>query len=142
MIIDKVKAYLKTCPLLVAKAKKGTINVNYLGEEPCEYSIEVISVNPLVKRYTDGGELRQYLFAVCSREAYDANALENMNVAKFFEEFEDWISEQDKAGIYPELSNGMQAIKIEVVSSGYLDSSDEDRARFSIEIKLTYRKER
>ena len=140
MIIDKVKAYLKTCPLLAAK--KGTINVNYLGEEPCEYSIEVIPVNPLVKRYTDGGELRQYLFALASREGYGPEALENMNIAKFFEEFEDWISEQDKAGKYPILEDNLKAIKIEVVSSGYLDAAEVNRARFSIEIKLTYRKER
>ncbi len=139
MIIDKVKAYLKGCPLLAAK---GTINVNYLGAEPCKYSIETIPVNPLVKRYTDGGELRQYLFALVSREAYDENALENMNVAKFFEEFENFISEQDKSGNYPALSDGLDAIKIEVVSSGYLASADEKTARFSVEIKLTYRKER
>lgn len=140
MIIDAIKTYVKTCPLLAAK---GTINVNYLGKEPCKYAIENIPANPVVKKYTDGGELRQFLFALVSRECYDANALENMNVAQFFEDFEKWITEQDDSGIFPILSDTkLHPTKIEVTSSGYLSSADATTARFAIELKLTYKRER
>ncbi len=140
MIIDAIKTYIKTCPLL---ASKGTINVNYLGKEPCRYAIENVPANPVVKRYTDGGELRQYLFALVSREAYDNNALENMNVSKFFEDFEKWITEQDESGNYPILTDAkLKPTKIEVTSSGYLYSADETTAKFEVELKLTYRRER
>lgn len=139
MIIECIKDYIKTCPFI----KRGAINVNYLGADPIKYTIDNIPAKPLVKRYVDGSELRQYLFAFASREAYDANALENMDVAKFFESFEDWIAEQDSKNNLPVFADSkFTATKIEVISSGYLLSADETTARFQVELKLTYRKDR
>lgn len=138
-MIDAVKSYIEGCPLLTAKK----INVNYLGEKPCKYTIETIPASPVVKKYVDGGELRQYLFALTSRESYDADTIENMNVARFFEEFEAWINEQDNSSNFPTLTEAKcTPTKIEVTSTGFLSAADETTARFTVELKLTYRKER
>lgn len=138
MIIDAVKKYIETCPLL----KRGKINVNYLGDEPVKYSIDTVPASPVVKRYTDGGELRQFLFVFASREAYDANALENMKVSQFFEEFENWVSTQDIKRIYPVFDDKkLTATKIETVTSGYMYDVTRTTARFQIQLKLTYRKD-
>lgn len=139
MIIENLKKYIGSCPLL----KKGKINVNYLGDEPISYAIHPVPAEPVVKRYTDGGTLRQYIFTFSSVEAYDANALENMKVAQFFEEFAAWIEEQDEKGNYPALSdNRAKATRIEVLTSGYLYNEENTVAQFQMELKLTYRKER
>ena len=138
MIIENLRSYLKKCPLL----KKDKINVNYLGDEPVSYAIEPMPCSPIVKRYTDGGTLRQYLFVFSSCEAYDDNALANMDVAQFFEEFENWICEQDDKGIYPDLKDDkIKVTRLEVTSSGYLFNEDEKTAQFQLQLKLTFRKE-
>lgn len=138
MIIENVRSYLRKCPLL----KKDKINVNYLGDEPVNYAIEPMPASPIVKRYTDGGTLRQYLFTFSSCEAYDENTLENMKVAQFFEEFENWICEQDNKGNYPDLKDSKVKVKrLEVMSSGYLFNEEGTMAHFQLELKLTYRKE-
>ena len=138
MFTQALKKYIESCPLIT----KGKINVNYLGEKPVKYSIENVPAKPIVKKYTDGGTLRQYLFVFASREAYDENALENMNTAKFFEEFEAWIEEQNSKKIYPTVEDPkVRVTRIETTTSSYLYDSDTTTARFQIQCKITYKKE-
>lgn len=138
MFTQALKKYIESCPLIT----KGKINVNYLGEKPVKYSIENVPAKPIVKKYTDGGTLRQYLFVFASREAYDENALENMNTAKFFEEFEAWIEEQNSKKIYPTVDDPkVKVTRIETTTSSYLYDSDTTTARFQIQCKITYKKE-
>ncbi len=137
-MIQEVQKYIKTCPLI----EKDKINVNYLGEKPVKYTIDNVPVNPIVKRYTDGGSLRQFVFVFASRETYDGNTLENMKISQFFEEFHNWIEEQDDNKIYPVFEdNKITPTKIEVLTSGYLYDNTGTTARFQIQVKLTYRKD-
>lgn len=139
MKIENLKKYIGKCPLL----KKGTINVNYIGDKPVAYSIALIPAEPIVKRYVDGGTLRQFLFSFSSVEAYDENTLENMKVAQFFQDFAAWIEEQDDKGNYPDVGDAKEkATRIEVLNSGYLFNEENTVAQFQIELKLTYKKER
>ncbi len=138
MFTEATKKYIETCPLI----KKSRINVNYLGEKPVQYSIDNVPAKPIVKKYTDGGTLRQFLFVFASREAYDENTLENMDVAKFFEEFENWIEEQDRNKVFPVTEDPkVKVTRIETTTSGYLFDSDTKTARFQIQCKITYKKE-
>ena len=99
-------------------------------------------VSPIVKRYTDGGTLRQFVFVFASRETYDGNTLENMKISQFFEEFHNWIENQDNNKMYPVFEdNKITPTKIEVLTSGYLYDNTGTTARFQIQIKLTYRKD-
>lgn len=139
MQIKNLKKYIAQCPLL----EKGKINVNYIGDEPVAYAIVPIPAEPIVKRYVDGGTLRQFLFTFSSIEAYDNNTLENMKVAQFFEDFANWIEAQDEQSNYPELGDEKEkATRIEVLNSGYLYNEEKPVAQFQIELKLTYKKER
>ena len=138
MFTQAVKKYIEACPLIT----KGKINVNYLGEKSVKYSIDNVPAKPIVKQYTDGGTLRQYLFVFASREAYDENALENMNTAKFFEDFEAWIEEQNTKKNYPKIDNPkVKVTKIETLTCGYPYDTDTNTARFQIQCKITYKKE-
>ena len=59
-IIGALRDYFLSCPLLGDKP----LNIDYLPERGLEYSIDTTPATEIVKRYTDGSSIRQYLFAV------------------------------------------------------------------------------
>ena len=132
-ITESIRTYLCTCPFL----KDGIINVDYLGEKPTEYTVECVPAAKEAKRYTDGSSLKQYLFLFASREYYGQDVLTNIENSRFYEQFSNWISQQDKKGIYPVLENGIPQ-KIETLSSGYLFHGNGTDARYQIQCRLTY----
>ena len=138
MIIDNIREFIKGCPLL----ENDKINVNYLGGDTVSYTIEQVPTNPLIKRYSDGGKQKQVLFIFASRENYDEDVLENMDVAKFYEEFAEWIEEQNESGNLPILDGGMISQAMETLTSGYLINSEDRTARFQIQLRLVYYKPR
>lgn len=137
-MIAEIKKLIETCPLL----KDGKINVNYLGDDDLPYSIDAVPSNPVVKSYVDGSEVRQYLFIFASRELYTERIKDNADVAKFYEDFSNWIEEINNTGNIPiDLGDKYKALSIEVLTGGYLFNADETTARYQIQCRLTYYKE-
>lgn len=136
-IIDALEKYFIGCELL----KDGALRVDYLGERPVEYTIEVLPCDPVVKRYIGGSTVRQYLFAFGSREFYSQERLQNIQNSAFYERLADWVETRSLSGILPELPDGMEAQKLEVVSSGYLFDGSMSNARYQIQLRLLYFKE-
>ena len=133
-IIKGIRDYICTCPYL----KDGKLNVDYLGAEPTEYVVESVPSSGVIKRYADGGVLRQYLFIFGSREYYSGKVLEQLERSGFYEDFAGWIESQEKKGIYPVLPDGLVAQKIEVTSTGYMLDATEKNARYQIQCRLVY----
>lgn len=138
MIIDKIRDFMLTCPLL----EKGSININCLGGTPVCYSIEQVAKEPVVKRYCDGGALKQCCFIFAVRDSYDEVPEFNQQAAQMMEEIESWVEQQNKAGNLPKLENNLLSERIEVTSSGSMFDSTIDSARLQIELRLLYRQER
>lgn len=136
-IIDALEKYFIGCELL----KDGALRVDYLGEKPVEYTIEVLPCDPVVKRYLGGSTVRQYLFAFGSREFYSQERLQNIQNSAFYELLADWVETRSMSGILPELPDGMEAQQLEVVSSGYLFDGSITNARYQIQLRLLYFKE-
>lgn len=136
-IIDSLEKYFIGCELL----KDGALRVDYLGEKPVEYTIEVLPCDPVVKRYLGGSTVRQYLFAFGSREFYSQERLQNIQNSAFYERLADWVETRSMSGILPELPDGMEAQQLEVVSSGYLFDGSMTNARYQIQLRLLYFKE-
>lgn len=136
-IIDALEKYFIGCELL----KDGALRVDYLGEKPVEYTIEVLPCDPVVKRYLGGSTVRQYLFAFGSREFYSQERLQNIQNSAFYELLADWVETRSMSGILPELPDGMEAQQLEVVSSGYLLDGSMTNARYQIQLRLLYFKE-
>lgn len=136
-IIDALEKYFIGCELL----KDGALRVDYLGEKPVEYTIEVLPCDPVVKRYLGGSTVRQYLFAFGSREFYSQERLQNIQNSAFYERLADWVETRSLSGILPELPDGMEARQLEVVSSGYLFDGSMTNARYQIQLRLLYFKE-
>jgi hypothetical protein len=136
-IIDALEKYFIGCELL----KDGALRVDYLGEKPVEYTIEVLPCDPVVKRYLGGSTVRQYLFTFGSREFYSQERLQNIQNSAFYERLADWVETRSMSGVLPELPDGMEAQQLEVVSSGYLFDGSMTNARYQIQLRLLYFKE-
>ena len=138
MIIDAIKKYIeKECPLVSGKK----IKVNNLGENTVSFSIYQVPSTPIIKKYVDGGTMRQAAFVFASREEYDAEVWKQIAAANFYEELQEWFEEQSKTKNLPMLDAGKKSLRIETQTSGYLMSSDRKTARYQIQCRLIYYKE-
>ena len=137
-IIKELRDFFVNCPLLEASSKIG---VDFLGPDAVEYTIEQVPCDPIVTRYIDGGTRRQYLFVFASREAYGADALNNMANCGFYEQLADWLETQNIKRNYPALPAGKIPISITAITSGYLFNAGPETGRYQIQCRLTYTQE-
>lgn len=137
-MIKSIRDYFLDCPLMLDKK----INVDYLGLEANQYTIDNIMADTVIKQYADGGAMKQYVFAIGSREYYNADAINNIENSGFYELFSEWIRAQNKLGNLPTLPGNREARKIEATTSGYLFSIDEDTAKYQIQLQITYYQDR
>lgn len=134
-MIESIRNYMCSCPLL----KDGCfLRVDFLGNEPTEYVIETVPTNRIIKRYVDGGSLREYLFIFASREYYSSDVLQNLENSGFYEDFAEWIESQNAKGIYPDMGRGKSACGIEALSNGYMFDATENEARYQIQCRIIY----
>ncbi len=133
-IIQGVIDYVTTCPLL----KEGYIRVSNLGPNPVEYGIETVPSNPIVEEYVDGSSVRQYLFAINSREYYSIDMLQNIVNSEFYEKLGDWFEEQDAHENFPDIGENKTVQKIELVTYGYLFATDRKTARYQLQLRIEY----
>ena len=115
MIIDKIRDFLYEYKFF--NDNNTFINVNYLGTEIGDFSIEPLPVSPTVKTYINCG---------------------------FFENFESWIEQKNDNFQLPILGQGMESRTIEIMSNGILiDESEMVRdCMYQISLRLTYYKKK
>ena len=117
--------------------KSKNINIDYLGSDADEYSIEKISCEPVIKQYIDGSTIRQYQFALTSIKFYDSNYSINMENNDFYELFEQWIKKQNDANNFPDIEG---AYAIEVTQDSSLETKETDTAKYQIQLRVLYRR--
>lgn len=113
------------------------INVDFLGENPTEFAIVPIPVDPILEKYVDGSSLRQYQFQLISCNDYGADVLQNMANSQFYEDLYDLIENNNKNEIWPDI-NGIESI--ECLNNGAILDATTNTARYSIQMKITYEK--
>lgn len=137
-IIKTLEEYFLKCDML----KDGCLRVDYLGEKPIEYAIEVLPCDPILKKYVNGDSVRQYLFAFGSKEFYSQERQQNIENSAFYERFSEWVEDQNDSGNLPVLPEGMEAEELKVISSGYLHGESGIHARYQIQLRLIYFKKK
>ena len=129
--LEQIRNYFLNCPVF---DKHSILHIDYLNEridETVEYSImSEINSNMIVKRYTDGSTLRQFLFSIMSKEDFSPSSL--------YEDLQDWIEKQNQLGILPDIE-GIQTI--EVVAPAYLFDAEANSATYQIQCRILYLKE-
>lgn len=136
-IIKSLWDYFLDCPL----TGERKLNVDYLPEKGIAYSIDTTPATEIVKQYTDGSSIRQYLFVFRSVNEYGNDELQNLANSGFYEQFSDWLEQQSCAGNFPQLPTGRAPIRIEAQSTGYLFTTGPDTGRYQIQCRLQYLQE-
>ena len=135
MIIENVREYIMSCPEL--KGKK--ININCLGTKLRSFSIDNVEADNVIKKYCDGGVLKQAVFTLSVRDRYDDVTGENTYVTSLLEKVEHWIFKQNMKKILPYFeSEELIPKSIEVTKSGYLHDTSMSNGRWKLEFRLIY----
>lgn len=136
MIIDAVREYMLSCPKLAGKK----ININCLGTKMRSFSIDNVASESVIKKYCDGGELKQAVFTLGVRDRYDEMLGENLYVMTLLEEIEDWIYKQNIIKNLPDLGgDDIIPRSIEVTKSGHLYDTSMSSGRWQLEFKIVYK---
>lgn len=137
-MIGRIKNFLSGCPLF----SDVDININFLGEEVVSGSVDNMSGEPVIKTYTDGGTLRQFLFAVSLRQRLGQDAQINSGAAGRLEQIGDWIENQSNHGNLPMLDSGRSPVSLEIMKTGWLEDKNADSAKYQLQCRLVYYQER
>ena len=133
-MINKLRNYFFELGIIDGNSN---INVDFLSNEPIQYVIEPIPVEPIIKAYKDGGSLRQFVFQFGSREYFGADVIQNMKNTEFYEDFSELIEDNNKKGVLPKI-NGIQSI--ECLNNGTINEDNTDNAKYVIQMRITYYK--
>lgn len=134
MIIDGLRNFLLTCPLFDG----AKISVDFLGDNPVGYALYAAGAAPVIKEYTDGDSLRQFVFHIDIREEYGKSSVKNMDKNKFCETLADWMDDKTMDGILPEIGADKKAQAIEVLSSGHLKSTNASDCIYTARCRILY----
>lgn len=133
-IIESVRDFILSYPEL----KDGCLMVDVLGSEPVEYMVEAVPCDPIHTKYVDGSCLKQFLFIFASREYFGTDVNQAIENLSFYEDFENWIEEQNNSGTLPDLGDGREAFSISVLTNGYSLSEEANTSRYQIQLRLLY----
>lgn len=138
IVIECVREWLRQYPGL-----KGRLDVDFLGDKVEQYSVDTIPCEEVIKRYRDGSKLKQFQFAVSSRNEYEQNIKQNVSNLKFFEDLTAWVEAKASAHELPAMDGNRIAQKLVVTSTGYPFNVGEDgKARYQIQMRFEYLQKR
>ncbi|NFR85810.1 MULTISPECIES: chloramphenicol resistance protein [unclassified Clostridium] len=137
-IIESIRKYIKTYPGLKEFENTVKVNVDKLEKDVTVYSIDETVCNPILKKFVDGSSERQFLFVFASREFYGQDVFQNIDNIGFYDKLSEWLEDNTRRGILPQLEDGKQALSIKAISNGYAFNTDETLARYQIQIQLKY----
>ena len=133
VMVEKLKDYFNEHVSLAEEFEN--ILIDFLGKEAITYTIEPIPTDYIVRRYSDGSSLRQYVFQFSSREYYDESVAQQIENLSFYEKFQKEIEKNNNAGILPSI-NGIQSI--ECLNYGTIQDVQTGTAKYGIQMRITY----
>lgn len=134
-MIEQVRNYVATCPYLKEFAE---LNVDYLVDKISAYSInEGVSYNPVISKDIIGNEECQFQFTFDARLYWNEEIANNVDNSKFFESFRDWLRENNKNKIFPQIKE-INIQSISAITNGYLFATNADEAIYRISCVMNY----
>lgn len=134
-MIEQIRQYLIDNQIIDEGLR---INVDFLGENPTEFALEPIPVNPILEKYLNGSSLRQFQFQLLSCNDYGADVFQNIANSTYYENLYNLIESNNDKGILPNIK-GIDSI--ECLNSGGILDAGTNTARYSIQMRITYYKE-
>ena len=115
---------------------QGRLDVDGPDEEAVTYSLDSVPCRMVLKRYRDGGSLRQCQFVLSSRRFHDRNIEQSLENLEFFEKLNAWM---DSCGTLPELGDGRSCIRVSASTGGYPIAQDGGgTARYQMQLVMEY----
>ena len=133
--VTKLRAYLMDI-ITELIGQYGEMNINFLSNEPNNYSLDKIPVNPTTEQWIIGNFLKRDVYSFRSRCLYSYKDIDNLKNIGFFEIFEETIINNNEKKILPDI-DGIESI--ECLNCGTLLDVENGTAEFNIQIQMTYK---
>ena len=133
--ITKLREYLMDV-ITEIKENFEQLNVDFLSNEPDNYSLDKIPVVPQVEQWIIGNTVYRDTFNFRSRMNYSVDTISNIENIGFYEIFEKIIKQKNDANDLPEI-DGIESIQC--LNAGTMRMANTNTAEFSIQIQITYR---
>lgn len=133
--VTKLRAYLMDI-ITELIGQYGEMNINFLSDEPNNYSLDKIPVVTEVLRWITGDVLYRDVYSFRSRMNYSADTMTNIENIGFYETFEKIIRQKNDNNDLPDI-NGIQSISC--LNCGSLNNANTNTAEFDIQIQIEYR---
>ena len=133
--VTKLRVYLMNI-ITELIGQYGEMNINFLSNEPNNYSLDKIPVVTEVQKWITGDTLNRDVYSFRSRMNYSADTITNIENIGFYETFEKIIKQKNDSNDLPEI-NGIQSISC--LNCGSLNNANTNTAEFDIQIQIEYR---
>ena len=133
--VTKLRAYLMDI-ITELIGQYGEMNINFLSDEPNNYSLDKIPVNPTTEQWIIGNFLKRDVYSFRSRMNYSADTMTNIENIGFYETFEKIIKQKNDSNDLPNI-DGIQSISC--LNCGSLNNANTNTAEFDIQIQIEYR---
>ena len=133
--VTKLRTYLMSVISELIE-QYGEVNIYFLSNEPNNYSLDKIPVNPTQEQWIIGNFLNRDVYSFRSRLNYSADTMTNIENVGFFETFEKLIKQKNDNNILPDI-DGIQSIRC--LNCGSLNNANTNTAEFDIQIQIEYR---
>lgn len=127
-MLEQIIEYLQNCPLL-----SSALGQDFLSQDDGAAGVQLLSCEPILQQYADGGSLRQAMFRIFFREG--GRAEENCR-EKTYHQVAAWLENNEAA--LPELEEGQTAQKMEVVTMPALSKRQFGGNCYSMDGRLIY----
>ena len=133
--VTKLRAYLMDI-ITELIGQYGEMNINFLSNEPNNYSLDKIPVVTEVQKWIIGDTIYRDVYSFRSRMNYSADTMTNIENIGFYETFEKIIKQKNDNNLLPDI-DGIQSISC--LNCGTLNYANTNTAEFSIQIQIEYR---
>ena len=138
--IQELRTWFRNCPAISGRLRFG---INHLPEKPTEYALYSVPSslayreNVLGERVLADIQTENYIFA--SKENYGSDIEQNIAVLGWYQSVMAWIIEQNNAGIFPNIENGVVKSILPTLSA-YPAEVGSSVAKYQIQIAVNYRR--
>lgn len=133
--VTKLRAYLMNI-ITELIGQYGEMNINFLSDEPNNYSLDKIPVNPITEQWIIGNFLKRDVYSFRSRMNYSADTMTNIENIGFYETFERIIKQKNDNNDLPDIQ---EIQSITCLNCGTLNRANTNTAEFDIQIQIEYR---
>lgn len=133
--VTKLRTYLMDI-ITELIGQYGEMNINFLSNEPNNYSLDKIPVVTEVQKWIIGDTIYRDVYSFRSRMNYSADTMTNIENIGFYETFEKIIKQKNDNNDLPEI-DGIQSISC--LNCGTMNNANTNTAEFDIQIQIEYR---